>query len=202
MKIRRLSLIAALLASFACPFQRGVAQQATPHVIHRLPVEANEPLAITEVKASGQSVTLDQVFTANEEWLKTLTVSVKNNSDKVIVYAAINLQFPRYGSSHDRTAIFEMFYGSWTLQTRRPARKEISVGIQPGKTVEIHLSPSQFADLSGLLLATGYLSPIEKVAVGIGPVIFADDMMWYAGAKLRRDSSDPTLWINAGPKPQ
>jgi hypothetical protein len=201
MNIRCLFLVAALLASFACPFQRGFAQQATPCVIHRLPVEANEPLAITEVKASGQSVTLDQVFTANEEWLKTLTVSVKNKSDKVIVYAAINLQFPRDGSSHDRTAIFEMFYGSWTLQTRRPP-KEISVGISPGKTVEIHLSPSQFADLSGLLLATGYLTPIEKVAVGIGPVIFADDMMWYAGAKLRRDSSDPTLWINAGPKPQ
>ena len=133
MKTRCLSLVTALLAALACPFQSSFAQQATPRVIHSLPVEADEPLAITEVKASGQSVTPDQLFTANDDWLKTLTVSVKNNSDKVIVYAAINLQFPRHGSSNDRTAIFEMFCGSWILQTRRPTSKDISVGIPPRK---------------------------------------------------------------------
>jgi hypothetical protein len=85
------------LVSVTVAFTATTAQEAKQRVIARTPVEKDEPLGITDVKVNGQSVTFGQKFNANDDWLKSLVVTVKNTSDKRILFASIRLQFPRPG---------------------------------------------------------------------------------------------------------
>jgi hypothetical protein len=185
------------IALIAFAFHLSVAQQPKQRVIRRLPVEENEPIAIIDIKVGGRSVSLDKKFTADDEWLRSLVFLVKNKSDKLLLFASIRLQFPRPADSKGRTAIDDMSYGNWALQTRQPTTQETLFGISPDETVEIRLSAQQFVALRELLAATNYPLSVEKIDLSIGHVIFADDTMWYAGAKCLRDPKEPSTWINS-----
>lgn len=172
-------------------------QQSKERLIQRLPVEENEPIAITDIKVNDRSVSLDKRFNADDEWLRSLVISVKNKSDKRILFASLQLQFPRPEDSKARFSIFEMFHGNWSLRMRPPAPEERLVGIAPGETVEIQLSPQGFVDLRQLLTGTNYPASIEKVDLRIDEVIFEDDMMWSRGTQLSRDPNDRSKWTIA-----
>jgi hypothetical protein len=205
MKTRSLLLKILIVILIACAFQTSVAQQPTERVIRRLPVEENEPIAITDIKVNGQSVSLDKKFVADDDWLRSLVFSVKNKSDKLILYASIRLRFPRPAGSRDIPSIYDMSYGNGSLQVRRPTSQDALVGMSPGETVEIRLSAQQFVSLSEFLTATKYPSSIERLDLSMSHVIFADDTMWYAGSQAQRDPKDPRTWINsryANSKPQ
>lgn len=205
MKTRFISLSVLVIALIAGSFDLTVGQQSQERVIKRMPAEKNEPIEITDIKVNGQSISFDKKFTADDEWLRSLTISVKNKSDKLILYASIRLQFPRPAGSQGRTAIGDLSYGNGALQTRRPISQETLVGISPDETVEIRLPAQQFVALCELLAATNYPSSIEKVELSISHIIFADDTMWYAGAISIRDPKDPSTWTNsryANSKPQ
>jgi hypothetical protein len=154
MKIRSMLLsLSAVVLFTSVSFASTAAQQTKERVIRRLPVEQNEPLAITDIKVNERSVSSDKQFSADDEWLRSLVFSVKNKSDKRILYASIDLQFPRPAGSQDRMAIYDMACGNGALQTRRPTSQETLVGISPGETVEIRLSVQQFVGLRDFLTA-------------------------------------------------
>lgn len=205
MKTRSLPLKILTLTLIACAFQTSIAQQPRERTIRRLPVEQNEPIAITDIKVDGRSVSLDKKFTADDEWLRSLVFSVKNTTDKLILFASIRLQFPRPAGSRDIPDIYYMAYGNGALQTRLPTSQEILVGASPGETFEIRLFDQQFVGLREFLTATHYPPSIEKADLSISNVIFADDTMWYGGSQAQRDPKDPSTWIHspyANSKPQ
>src|SRR5882762_7401491 len=112
MKTRSLRLKILTLFLITCAFQTSVAQQPTELIIRRLPVEENEPIAITDIKVNGQSISLDKKFVADDDWLRSLVFVVKNKSDKLILYASIRLQFPRPEGSPGIPAFYDMSYGN------------------------------------------------------------------------------------------
>jgi hypothetical protein len=165
--------------------------------IRRLPIEENEPIAITSIKVNEQSVSFNKKFRADDEWLSGLVISIKNKSDKLILFASIRLQFPPSPSGPERISIYDMAQGNAALPTRPPTAEERVVGFGPGETFEISLSPQQFRGFRDFLSATVHSSSIEKVDLSLSHVIFADDTMWYAGSQLRRDPKDPSTWLNS-----
>jgi len=195
-----------VIAVVATTVRVDASQELKERIIERLPVGKNEPIAITDIKVDGQGVSLDKKFRASDDWLQSLVISIKNKSDKVILFASIRLQFPRPPRPQDPPmAVYDVSYGNWALQTRRPTSEEVLVGASTGEVVEIRLSPQQSDGLRGFLTATNYPSSIEKVDLSIGHVIFADDTMWYGGSQAQRDPKDPTRWISsqyANSKPQ
>jgi hypothetical protein len=64
MKIRSMFSLGAIvvLPLIGCDFQTIVAQQPTERVIRRLPVEENEPIAITSVKVDDQRILSNKKF--------------------------------------------------------------------------------------------------------------------------------------------
>ena len=206
MKIRPMLL--SLSAIILLPGLLAVAsatQQSKERLIQRLPVEANEPIAITDIKVNDRSVSFDKKFSGDDEWLRSLVISVKNTSDKLILFASIRLQFPRSAGGSERFSIFQISHGNAALPMRPPTHEERVVGIGPDETVEIRLSPQRFTDLRDFLSATQYPYSIEKVGLSIDEVIFQDDTMWYAGAISVRNPKEPGSWINslyANRKPQ
>lgn len=197
MKTRSLVMGIMVIAVVAATVRVDATQELQERIIERLPAEQNEPIAITDIKVGGKSISLDKKFRATDEWLRSLVVSIKNKSDKRILFASIRLQFPRPVGGPERLSIFDMSRGNTALTTRPPTDEERMVGFGRDETVDISLSPQQFAGLRDFLSASQYPYSIEKVDLSIGHVIFADDTMWYAGSEAQRDPKDPSRWINS-----
>lgn len=195
MKTRRVSSGIALISLIAGTLCAS-AQEPQVRTINRLPIEKKEPLSIVKVEVNGQPVSVIKGFVSDDDWLRSLVISVKNKSDKLILFASIQLQFPRATGPQDRFSIAEMSHGNRALPMRPPTEDERQVGIPPGETVEVRLSVQEFVDLRKFLTATGYPANIEKVDFRINEVIFCDDTMWTRGSYCRRDHSDPGTWIN------
>src|SRR2546429_913835 len=194
MNLPLLGLDLVLIAFIFCAFYAAAAQDAKERVIRRLPIDQNEPIAITDIKVNGKSVSLDKKFNADDEWLRGLAVSIENKSEKRILLASIQLQFHHPPGSKDPMSVDDIFYGNWALQTRPPTSEEQLVGIAPSETVEIRLSSQQYVDLRNFLTGTGFAQSIERVDMRIDRVIFEDDAMLSGGSYLRRAQNDPGSW--------
>jgi hypothetical protein len=160
-----------------------------------MPVEKNEPLAITDVKVNGKSITFGRKFNANDDWLRTLVFSVKNTSDKRVLFASIELFIQQPDGAR---GMFDIFCGPWALQNRQPKPEEQLVGIPPGEIAEIGFSPQRYVGLMSFLNDTHIGPSVENVNMRFGSVIFADDTMWRGGF-FRRDPTNPRSWNNVSP---
>lgn len=183
------------LVSVAVAFNPTTAQEAKQRVIARMPVEKDEPLVITDVKVNGKSITFGQKFNANDDWLKSLVVTVKNTSDKRVLFASIELFMQQPDGAR---GMFDIFYGPWALQNRQPKPEEQLVGIPPGEIAEIGFSVQRYVGLTSFLNDTHIGPSVENVKVRFGSVIFADDTMWRGGF-FRRDPTNPRSWNNVNP---
>src|SRR5712671_879044 len=117
------------------------AVQQPERLLHRLPVERGEPIVITDIKVNGQRVSFDEKFVGDDDWLKSVVFSVKNRSDKPILLVSLWLQFPRPPGSSEKISLGDVFYGNPELLTRKPTSQERSIGIVPGQTQDIQLTP-------------------------------------------------------------
>src|SRR5437667_5664853 len=80
-------------------FASTAVQQPRERAIKRLPIERDEPLGITSVKVYGQAVSSGKAFVGDDEWMRNLVISVKNKSDKRILFVNIELFFTRPAGS-------------------------------------------------------------------------------------------------------
>jgi hypothetical protein len=204
MKIRSLLSLVVLTSLiigvfYASTRVRGAQQNTKHRTIARLPIERNEPLTIRDIKVNGTSISFNHKFVADDDWMKSLVVTVKNASSKRILFASIDLFFPRPQDSKDPPAIFDVFYGKWALQNRRPTDDEQLIGIAPGEIADIGLSVQKFVDLTSFLKSTNFPQSIEKVDLRFGSVIFEDDTMWTRGSYFRRDPNNSSSWIVINP---
>jgi hypothetical protein len=188
--------IATLLVISVASFFEGLlitasAVQQQERLLHRLQVEAGEPIVITDIKVSGKAISFDQKFVAGDDWMRSLVFTVKNRSDKRILFVSLGLRFPRPPGSQDKISISDIPYGNDELLTRSPTPVEQLVGIAPGQTVDMQLTPQRFDDLRLFLSATGYSPITDRVNLTIQEVIFEDDTMWSGGQYHRRDPKDP-----------
>lgn len=188
----RLGVIFIAFVSFGVA---GYAQTAKERVIERL-LEKNEPVEIIDTKVNGQSVTLGQKFRADDDWITTVVFTVKNRSDKRILFASVDLFFPRPDGSNP---MFDVFYGNWRLQNQPPAAGEQLIGFAPDETVEIGLSAQRRVGLTSFLKDAQLPQSIDKVSLRFGSIIFDDDTMWSRSTLFRRDPSNPMRWNNVSP---
>lgn len=182
MKIRPILLSLSAIALLAgLLLVANATQQSKERLITRMPAEQNDPLSITGMKVKGRSISFDQKFVADDDWMKSLVVTVKNKSEKRVLFASIELFFPRPKGSKDQGAMFDVFYGNRALQDRQPTASEQLIGIAPGETTEIGFSVQKFVDLTSFLKATNFPQSIEKLNLRLGSVIFDDNTMWRGG---------------------
>jgi hypothetical protein len=173
--------------------------QQKERLLHRLPVEKGEPIVITDIKVNGKSISFDQEFEADDDWIKNLVFSVKNRSDKRILHMSFMLWFPRPPGLQGIGSVSRLFYGDPDLPIRKPTPQERLIGIAPGEAANVKFTLEQFEGLRSFLAATGYSVSIERVEFNINEVLFDDDTEWNGGAIFRRDKDNPNHWTKIGP---
>lgn len=154
----------------------------------------HEPVKLSKLKVKGKEVEPAKKFVEEDDWLNGLTITVKNTSDKTIVWIDLALNFPRpAGSGGEPDARDHLVYGHYppppgeagTPHTQQPPAR-------PGETVELAL-----ADYEGtleFLRKTNYPASIKQVEIDLSEVIFDNGMMWSGDALFRRDPNNPGRW--------
>lgn len=153
--------------------------------INRLPLERNRPVGIVGVKIRGGDVLPNRGLIEDDDWLEGLVIRIRNRSAKDIVFASIDLQFPRPAGSEGPFAIDELTFGNRELASRPPTSADSPDRIAPKQTVSLRLSADQVNDIKSLLIATGYPSEgPSDVRIRIGTVIFSGGTMWRVGTQI------------------
>jgi hypothetical protein len=158
----------------------------------------NSPVEISEVKVSQKAVEVGKGFDADDDWLDTVFLRIKNSSEKSIVYLEINFNFPETrstGSMMSYPLSFGLRPGSKFPQKHDP------IFMMPGDILEIPLD-KHYAKIKSFVERRHRITDIHKLELEIGFVIFADKTCWAAGNFCRQDPNDPDHFINTGDRPE
>jgi hypothetical protein len=143
--------------------------------IKRSPV--TEALEIVDIKVESHSITIGHPFAADEDWLKTLTLRIKNISGQPIVGA-------RMGFSLAETRIenkglgFSLEYGKG-LSTGIPSDEQRVIG--PNEEFEFRFNDAQYRHHRAFVSERTSLPSFSIVWIGVTSVKFDDGSFWTSG---------------------
>jgi hypothetical protein len=152
-----------------------------------------EPVAIEKIEVDGRVVPLNVEFTAGDDWMRGVVITLKNTSSKTIVSLSVGIDFP-HATSHGSTMSYTVSLG------RQPGlRPEVKIPERPpiksGESFQIGFSEQEFANLSRFLNEQTPLSQLSRAEISIGMVYFDDGTAWSTGAMMRPDPNDATRWF-------
>ena len=150
---------------------------------HSEMLEQIEMVEITDVTAGGKSVTLGQSFEADDEWLKTLSVRIKNVSQVTISIVQMNFFLPQLMPGGP---LVVLCYGCGDVGKGET--------IDPGEEVEMKLV--LYSWLLGQINSKSSLSKITRAEVWNMSVTQVDGRKFMSGCIKTTDQK------NACPKPQ
>ncbi|MDX6404310.1 MAG: hypothetical protein QOH70_1765 [Blastocatellia bacterium] len=164
---------------------------------------ANEPLEIT-FELNGRPVNATKAVRAEEgihteefdgdsDWLRNLTLKVRNKSEKVITYIVLDLTFPQTATNeHPRVGLHQVFLGvDPDGKFPRPALR-----VAPNESLEIPLA-TRFKDIKTLVEFSRSIENVTEMEVRIHQVLFDNGTLFETGTYYRRNSdpNDPRKWI-------
>lgn len=138
-----------------------------------------EALKIIEIKLGDEAITLGQPFSASGEWLKNLTIKVRNISERPISSIRIQFNLPE-AKYQESTMGFSLEYG-----------KALSTGINygeqkplmPNEELVLFRNEAHYnRDRDGIARRAG-TTDFSKVLIGMTMVKFEDGTVW-SSAKL------------------
>jgi hypothetical protein len=163
-----------------------------------------EPIKILKIKTKGRLIELGKNFEEDDDWLKGLTVTVQNISDKVIARIELKLAFPLSGGGTDKRPTYglSMIYGLDPADTGA----EMLELVQPGESVDMKLPDVNLPFIKTDLKNLGYPEKIAHARIRVEYVTFVDGSMWAGdGDILYPDSTNPKRKVNPKlqiPKPR
>lgn len=133
-----------------------------------------EALEIIEIKVGDKSVSLGQSFSASEDWLKNLTVKVKNTSGKPI--SAIRMMFGLPEAKYKEGA------SGFSLEYGKALSTGIDYGLQkvikPDEELVLYRNEAHYnRDRNGIAQRTG-LTDFSKMLILVTTVQFEDGTVW------------------------
>ena len=131
----------------------------------------SEALSVTEIRVNGQAVSPGQPFAAGADWLRSLTVRVRNDSSKPITAAHVTFGFPE-ASYHGGGLSFRLNYGTWRPNSgpAEPGAKSLP----PGEEAEMGFTDDEYEMNRKFAERRGGVSEISRVSIGPAFVLFAD----------------------------
>jgi hypothetical protein len=151
-----------------------------------------QPLELTKsvIMAEG---TRTEEFEGDSEWLKNLTLNLRNTSGKTITYMQVDLYFPEV-TKNGATALSQIFMG--VDPDRKFQRAELSLAAN--ERIDLPLS-ARYDDLKRLV-ESAHTIPVDNVAklgVDIHAALFEDGTLFEAGTLFKRNPDPNALqkWI-------
>ena len=175
--------------------------QNNKSIIRRLTL-TKEPVEIS-YEFNGQSLQANEMvhvedltrtreFSGDSDWLKNLTLKLRNTSGKTITYLQIDLSFPEIARD-GRTVLKQVFLG--VDPDRKFLRTELHMAAN--ETIKIPLA-EQYDDIKALALAGSFpVENLSKLWVDLHAALFEDGTLFEAGSLFKRNPDPNALdkWI-------
>lgn len=153
------------------------------------------PVEILSIKLHGRDVQPGEKIQGDDDWLRGLSFTLKNISDKPIAYIDIGLLFPQPKG----VVVYSLNYG--VDFPRGDRRGESSPpAIQPGESVHLVLTKERYKSFQRVLALGGAASSFDTATYYVGRISFEHepDVIWEAGNLKQRDPSRPTEFTTIG----
>lgn len=151
----------------------------------------DEPVKIKAVKSKDKTIELGKKFSADDDWLKDLVVTVDNTSGKAILFIHIDLVFVRNDDSQEpRQWSFELTYGRRKLP-HEPMHPDAPKPLPPGETFNLSLYDGAYEQIERTLQDLNFSGGIKHVKLIVNEVYFADGTKWYVGLLFNPDPNNP-----------
>lgn len=163
--------------------------------------EFDPPVKVTLVKSKIGDIEPGETIDAPDDWLKGLTIRVRNDSGKSITHVAVELRFrrpPAQAKNYDFVSTLE--YGPNPFDQPRPDSAKSPAPILPGQTTEMTLSDAEYESIRSSLDELRYPKSVKKVRVKVRAVGFSDGTAWVEGVIFSPDPDNPGRWIPAKKK--
>ena len=159
----RMSIIILLTCTLTYTFTS--AQQAKDRVLVQLPFEPGRqtPVEITAIEVKGKVVEPGRKFSSGDDWLRGLTFTLKNISDKPVSYIEVGLHFLAPAGSQAQNAVYDLRYGYLRVIPNPAADMSAPKSLMPGETWRLELSEADYQNLAGLRAYGGQSSDVETV---------------------------------------
>jgi hypothetical protein len=168
-------------------------------------IHANDPIQAMGFRVSGRLVKPGTDFQADdEEWLKTSSVIVRNDSSRKIMGIWINLFFPEVGNDSgmvgDQVQIGNRASSEQNTKqgTRLHDNDYPSFSLLPGKTYEIPLG-TNYEGASALRSRISAGAIPTRCVVRFAAVYFTDGSKWAPGYFARPDLDHPGKFVVISP---
>ncbi|MGZ8842406.1 MAG: hypothetical protein ACXW18_02010 [Pyrinomonadaceae bacterium] len=165
----------------------------------------DQPVEIVAVKVKGAHVAPERKVVGDSDWLNDMTVTIKNVSDKPVVYVtvAVTAHYDKDGvrkrttDDREKLAATEIGYGLRPHLPGEPPRTYSAVPLMPGQTADLPFSAMKRDELYGLLRSGDASTDIPELTVWIDHVAWydEDDKMWIRGSLYRLDPKNVRHWI-------
>ena len=144
------------------------------------------PVEIVSIKLNGTEVQPGEKISGDDDWLRGLSFTLKNISDKPLGYIAMGLRFPQPNGF----VVFNLSYGV-DFSRGEPRRSYSPPAIQPGETVDLILTKQRYPNFLEILSMANAARSFEVAPYYVERISFADDpdVIWEGGYLKRRDAS-------------
>jgi hypothetical protein len=172
----------------------------------------DQPAVIGEVRMNGNRVELNNRFSRPEkDWLKHLSLDVRNVSDKTITYVQVRLMFEQIGGN-GTPCIFPLVRGIDTVLRGldSPSKSKVTVTdpndvmrailVRPGDTVSLAFDDNAYNGLQKFLKDANWEGEVSNVKVYFSRVIFENGTIWMKGIEVKPDILTPNKFSPIFPK--
>jgi hypothetical protein len=150
-----------------------------------------EPVKVVAVKTKSQAnIETGRPFDADDDWLDGFTVTVVNNSNKVVTAMEIEMVFRREPGNTRPPLAYALHFGP-NPSAREYIYRDPKKVIEVGKTAELSLSPEEYKSLKHDFEQAGYPNGIKRVELVIREVGFEDGSMLHTGTFYVQDPANP-----------
>jgi len=159
-----------------------------------------EPIAIVSRELGDKPFMNDSDVVGGSDWLRVLTLSVKNISKKAIKECEINLIIAKQGNMSNDASM------SIRFPTREPVMNADGKPtgeyqplklLKPGEIIKVKVSENQLRMLD--VLKKDGVSDVDQVSLVFISVKFDDGKRWFQGIDMREDPNNPGRWVPVRP---
>lgn len=205
--VLRTSALLILAAMVVCltewrPF--GVSASPQQQRIIRTKPWPVEPVKVVAAKNKKKAnIDIAQAFDDDEDWLDGFTLTVINNSEKIVTALTVELIFRRE-LGDTRTPVGQALHFGPSPIAPAYANRDRTKVIKIGKTAELKLHPEDYLSMKNLLDRRGYAS-IRQVEIVVREVGFDDGSVLLSGTYYLQDPAypdDPTKKVPINKRPR
>ncbi|HEY0077360.1 MAG TPA: hypothetical protein VGB73_01855 [Pyrinomonadaceae bacterium] len=156
----------------------------------------NPPVKITLVKSKIGVIATDKKIDTDDDWLKGLTIRVRNDSGKVVTHVSVELRFRRpQNQATERDLVVPLSYGSDPFDSRALSPSSPPAFVLPGQTIDVSVSDTKYESIRSMLNDLNYPPSIKAVRARIRAIGFEDGTAWASGTIFERDPNNPGEWL-------